>query len=171
MSFKAATSLAFRLLSVYFAFVAIQYASMTARMVTPAMRFANIRNQPPPWPNFAVPAFLYIVGGALLYWYSVRTAPKSDEDMQPVSYDQLKSLLFMVLGAFFLINYAPLAVADVFSTFRDDFFNRQTGLDRWLTDFGSSLAGLALIVFNAPKREAIPGFDEMTKDTRRSRMF
>ena len=171
MTVKAITSLAFRLLSVYFAFVAIQYVSLTARMVTPAMRFANLRNQPPPWPNFAVPAFLYIVGAALLYWYSVRTAPPVGDDSGGITYDQLKSLLFMVLGAFFLINYAPLVIADLFSTFRDDFFNRQTGLDRWLTDVGSSVAGLALIVVNAPKREAIPSFDEMTKDTRRSRTF
>jgi hypothetical protein len=166
MRIQHISSLAFRLLAVYVGFVAIQYISMTARMSSPAMRNAT-QSRLPPWPNFAVPAALYIVGGLLLFWYSIRLAPKStDEEEGALEFHQIKSLAFTVLGTYFLINYAPLVASDVLATVSNA-FNRTPRLDQWITDVGSSLAGIFLIVANAPKREGVPGFDEMRSDLKR----
>ena len=168
MKLKHTSALAFRVLAVYIGFVAIQYMSSTAQMITPAMRFATRRNFPS-WPNFAVPGFMYIVGAVVLFFYSLKLAPKSDEEEDgSLTFEQLKGLSFLVLGAFFLINGVPLAITDLFSTLRPDLFNRQPGLDRWIYDVGSSNAGIGLIVANSPKREVVPGFDEMRSQTRKS---
>jgi len=155
------TALAFRVLAAYFGFIAIQYASMTAQMSTPMMRFAT-RRPLPSWQVLLIPTALYILGGVALLWYSFRLAPKSkDEDEGPLEFDQLKNLAFLVLGTFFFVNTLPLLLTDIVSTFRLDMFPRQPGVDRWIYDIGASLAGLGLIVANAPKKEQIPGFDEM----------
>lgn len=166
MRIRHITSLAFRLLAVYVGIVAIQYISMTARMTTPAMRNAtNPRMMP--WPNFAVPAALYVLGGLWLFWYSMRLAPKNvDEEEGPLEFEQIKNLAFTVLGAYFLISYAPLAISDALSA-GFGIFNRTPTLDRWITDVGCSLAGLFLIVANAPKGEGVPGFDEMRSQMKR----
>jgi len=167
MNLRHISSLAFRMLSVYIGVVALQYGSLTAQMSTPAMRFSSRRNLPG-WPNFAVPAVLYALAAAFLFWYAVGIAPKrEDEETGTLSFDQLKKLAFLVLGAFFLISGAPLVISDVLSTMKGELFNRQPGLDRWIYDVGSSVAGLALVIANSPKGEPVPGFDEMTSHKRR----
>ena len=134
---------------------------MTAQMATPMMRFAT-RRPLPSWQVLVIPTALYIFGAAALLWYSFRIAPKPDDDQDgPLDFEQLKNVAFLVLGAFFFINTVPLLISDLVSTFRLDLYQRQPGLDRWIYDIGASVAGLGLIVANAPKKEQIPGFDEM----------
>lgn len=167
MRIQHITALAFRVLAAYIGVVAIQYGSMTVRMTTPQMRFATGRNFPS-WPYYAVPTFLYVVGALVLLWYSFRLAPKGEEHAdEKLEFDQLKNVAFLVLGAYFFISGAPLAISDLLSTVKSEWFNRLPSVDRWIYDVGSTIAGLGLIVANSPKKEGVPDFDEMRSQARR----
>jgi hypothetical protein len=152
-----------RALAIYVGIQAVQYASLTAQMVQPAMRFATRRNFPP-WPNYAIPAAIFLVAAIALWVSSNRFWPRESEQEPAIEFDQLKRLVFMALGTYFLIDAAPSLIADVLSTMRNDVFTRTPGIERWIYDSGASVAGLGLIVANM-KRDPLPGFDDIRSTT------
>lgn len=146
-------------LAVYLAVQAIQYGSMTAYLLQPAMRFAT-RRPNPNWPNYAVPAVLFAVGALVLWWSARRFWPSDAAEEPPIEVKDVKRVALSVLGTYFLVIYGGQTIVDAINLSQATAFVGPGQNPRWMMDCGVTLVGLALVIANMKKKEPVPGFDD-----------